>query len=266
MVAAPPARCSALLPIVGYLYWLFYKNPAFTFYSGTAYAFPPFTDFLWALGPAILLAAGAAFADSAGEESRRARVYLSLWATVALLVIMARPVGFSLQFLVGLGVPLLGLGALALGRFKPYVTWVAALAFGLTFGIALNFMLTPRPYWLTTRDTMALVESLRSTCRKGDVLVAPPDVGLFAYGLTPCRAFVSHRISPGYDQRLAELERFGQIQPAARRALLDSYHARHLVLPGDAGPTAAVWLGDAAGWTQVGVFGSPARLSLYSRP
>ena len=256
----------SLLPVVGYLYWLFYKNPAFTFYSGTAYAFPPLTDFLWALGPAVLLAAGAAFSGFVDEASRRARVYMALWAALALLVIVVRPVSFSLQFLVGMGVPLLSLGALALGRFKAQATWLAALAFGLTFGVALRFMLTPRSFWLSNRETMAVVETLRTTCRKGDVLVAPPDVGLFAYGLTACRAFVSHRISPGHDDRLAALERFGKVQPVERRAFLDNYHVRHLVLPGDAGPTATVWLGEGAGWTRVAVFGSPPRLSLYTRP
>ena len=193
----------ALLPVVAYLYWLFYRNPAFAFYSGTTYVFPPFTDFLWALGPAVLLATGAAFAGSAGEACRRARVYLSLWAAFALLVIVVRPVGFSLQFLVGLGVPLLALGAVALGRFKPNILWLATFAFSLTFGVALNFMLTPRSFWLTRRDTMAVVETLRLTCRKGDILFAPPEVGLFAHGLTACRALVSHPISPDYDERRA---------------------------------------------------------------
>ena len=255
----------ALLPVVAYLCWLFYLNPAFAFYSGTTYVFPPFTDFLWALGPAVLLATGAAFAGSAGEACRRARVYLSLWAAFALLVIVVRPVGFSLQFLVGLGVPLLALGAVALGRFKPNILWLATFAFSLTFGVALNFMLTPRSFWLTRRDTMAVVETLRLTCRKGDILFAPPEVGLFAHGLTACRALVSHPISPDYDERLHDLERFARAQPADRRALLDGQHVRHLVLPGDPGPTGTAWLGPESGWKQVAVFGSPTRLSLYTR-
>ena len=112
---------------------------------------------------------------------------------------------------------------------------------------------------------MAVVETLRTRCEKGDVVLAPPDVGLFAHGLTACRSFVSHRISPGHPERLRELERFGGAPPWERLALLDAYHVRHLVLPGDPGPTAAAWLGPDAGWKQVSTFGTPARLSLYTR-
>ena len=255
----------ALLPVVAYLYWLFYRNPAFAFYSGTTYVFPAMTDFLWALGPAVVLALPGAFVRNPEEGSRRAKLHLTLWAGFALLVILVRPVGFSLQFLVGMGFPLLALGALGLARFKPLITLLAATLFALTFALALRFMLTPRSFWLTGRDTMAVVETLRTTCGRGDVLFAPPDVGLFAYGITPCRSFLSHRISPGYDERLRELERFSKAQPAERRAVLDTYHVRYLVLPGDAGPEAAAWLGPAGGFKQVSVFGTPARLSLYTR-
>ena len=255
----------ALLPVMAYLYWLFYRNPAFAFYSSTTYVFPPLRDFSWALGPAVLLALLGAFVRSTGEGSHRARLHLGLWAGFAVLVIAVRPVGFSLQFLVGMGFPLLALGALGLRDFKPVVTLLAAAVFALTFAIALRFTLAAKPFWLTGRDNMAVVETLRARCQRGDVLFAPPDVGLFAYGLTACRSLVSHRISPGYDERLRELERFGTAPPAERRALLDAYQVRHLVLPGDAGPTAAVWLGPDAGWTQVSAFGTPARLSLYTR-
>lgn len=256
----------ALLPVTAYLYWLFYRNPAFAFYSGTSYVFPPLTDFLWALGPAALLALFGALAGAPDQKGRRARVHLALWAALAGIVIAARPVGFSLQFLVGMGFPLLALGALGLARLKPVVTLVATGVFATTFAVALHFMLTARPFWLTGRDTMAVVEKLRGDCRKGDILFAPPDVGLFAYGLTPCRSFLSHRISPGYDQRFREWEGFMGAPPAERRALLDAYRVRHLVLPGDPGAGVAAWLGPDSGWTQASVFGSPARLSLYTRP
>jgi len=255
----------ALLPVAAYLYWLFYANPAFAFYSGTVQSFPKATAFLWALGPAVVLALPGAFTPSAEEGPRRARLHLVLWAGFAALVIAVRPVAFSLQFLVGVGFPLLALGALGLRRFAPAVTLVAAAVFAVTFATALRFMLTPRPFWLAGRETMALLETLRTTCGKGDILFAPGDVGLLAYGLTPCRPFLSHRISPNYDGRLRQMERLETAAPAERRTLLHTYRVRHLVLSGDAGPAAEAWLGADAGWTRVSSFGTPAKLSLYTR-
>jgi hypothetical protein len=256
----------ALLPVAGYLYWLFYRNPAFAFYSGTEQGFPGVADFLWALGPALLLALLGLYEPSALAGPRRARVHLVVWVAIAALVIAVRPVAFSMQFLVGSGVPLLALGALGLGRFRPLVTLLAALLFAVTFASALRFMLTPRPYWLAGRDTMALVETLRTRCGQGDILVAPEDIGLYSYGLTPCRSFVSHRISPNHDRRMRELERLGTVAPAQRLGFLDANHVRYLVLSGDVGPTAEAWLGPDAGWARVASFGAPVRLSLYSRP
>lgn len=255
-----------LLPVTAYLYWLFYRNPAFAFYSGTAYVFPKATDFLWALGPAVILALPGAFLRPPAEGARRAHLHLALWAGFAVLVIATRPVGFSLQFLVGVGFPLLAMGAVGLRRFGPPVTLLAAALFAMTFAAAFRFVLTPRSFWLTGGETMALIETLRTTCRKGDVLFAPPDVGLFAHGLTACRSFVSHRISPDYDERLRQVERFSAALPAERRTLLDAHHVRHLVLPGDPGPAAEGWFGPDSGWTRVAAFGSPARISLYTRP
>jgi hypothetical protein len=255
----------ALLPVAAYLYWLFYRNPAFAFYSGTAQSFPNAIDFLWALGPAVILALPGTFTPSALEAARRARLHLVLWGGFAAFVIALRPVAFSLQFLVGIGFPLLALGALGLRRFRPAVTLLAAAIFAVTFATALRFMLTPRSFWLTGRETMAVIETLRTRCGKGDILLAPADVGLFAYGLTACRSFLSHRISPNHDRRLREMERLGTVAPAERRSFLDAYHVRHLILSGDAGPAAEAWLGPDDGWERVASFGVPAQLSLYTR-
>jgi hypothetical protein len=256
----------ALLPVAGYLYWLFYRNPAFAFYSGTEQGFPKVADFLWALGPAVMLALLGLYKAPALEGPRRARLHLVVWVAFAALVVAVRPVAFSMQFLAGSGVPLLALGALGLGRFRPLVTLLAAALFAVTFAAAVRFMLTPRPYWLTGRDTMALVETLRTRCGEGDILMAPEDIGLYSYGLTPCRSFVSHRISPNHDRRLREVERLGAVAPAERLSFLDANHVRYLVLSGDAGPGTEAWLGPDAGWARVASFGAPARLSLYMRP
>jgi len=258
----------ALLPVAGYLYWLFYENPAFAFYASTRQMPPPALDFLWALGPAVLLALLGCFGPTlpSDEGPRRARLHLILWGACALLVIAIRPVTFSLQFLVGCGFPLLALGARGLRRFRPGLTLLAAAVFASTFATALSFMLTPKPYWLAGRETMALVEKLRNTCEPGDVLMAPADVGLFAFGLTGCRPFVSYRLSPNHEPRLRQMEALASAAPTVRRAFLDAYRVRHLVLTGDAGPSAEGWLGPDAGFAQVASFGtSSARLSLYTR-
>jgi hypothetical protein len=255
----------ALLPAAAYLYWLFYRNPAFAFYTWVGPSFPKTADFLWALGPALVLALPGVFSQSTVETSRRARLYLVLWGALAVLVIVVRPVTFSLQFLVGVGFPLLALGALGLQRFKPPVTLLLAAFFAVTFGAAVHYTLTPRSFWLTGRETMSLMETLRTACGQDDILLAPADVGLFAYGLTPCRSFLSHRISPGHDQKLRQAESLDAAAPMARRAWLDSNHVRHLILTGDAGSEAEGWLGPGAGWARVSRFGVPPSLTLYSR-
>jgi hypothetical protein len=256
----------ALLPVAGYLYWLFYRNPAFAFYSGTEQGFPKMADFLWALGPAVGLALLGLYKPLALEGPRRARLHLVAWVVFAAVVIALRPVAFSMQFVVGSGVPLLALGALGLARWRPLVSLLTAALFAVSFAAALRFTLTPRPYWLTARETMALVETLRTHCAQGDILMAPEEIGLFSYGLTPCRSFVSHRISPNHERRLREVDQLRNVAPAERLSFLDGNRVRFLVLSGDAGPAAEAWLGSDTGWARIASFGAPARLSLYRRP
>jgi hypothetical protein len=255
----------ALLPVTAYLYWLFYVHPAAAVFFLGAARFPDVVQFLWALGPAAVLALGGLLPLTIAEGARRARVQLVVWCVLAALVIVVQPVGFSLQFLVGIGFPLLALGALGLSRFPPAATLAAAALFALTFGTALHFMLTPRSYWLTGRQTMALVETLRTSCGRGELLLAPPDVGLFAHGLTPCRSFLSHPASPNHDTRRREVEGMAGMAPKDRRAFLDAKGVRFLALPGDPGPEAEGFLGPDAGWTRVGSYGVPPRLTLYGR-
>jgi hypothetical protein len=255
----------ALLPVAAYLYWLFYTNPPFAFYASTAILAPKATDYLLALGPAAILAVPGVVRPTSLEGPRRARLNLVLWSGMAGLVIAVRPVPFSLQFLVGIGVPLLVLGALGLARFRPAITLLVAAVFSATFATAGHFMLTPRSFWLTGRNTMAVVERLRTSCAGGDVLLAPADVGLFAYGLTACRPFLSYPASPNHQRKLHQAERLHTAAPAERRTFLDVYRVRHLVLSGDAGPSAEAWLGPDSDWARVASFGTPAQWSLYTR-
>ena len=84
-----------------------------------------------------------------------------------------------------------------------------------------------------------------SSCRPGDRVLAPPDIGLYVHGLTSCRRFRCprgcarlRRASRG-DARL-----LWEASPAARAGLADRQHITHLVLPGYAGPRPAGWLGE----------------------
>ena len=86
--------------------------------------------------------------------------------------------------------------------------------------------------------------------------MAPPGIGLLAYGLTPCRAYVSHAIAPDFEARLEEVRHFEVASPAERLAFLDRARVRHLILPGDAGPSPVSWLGPNSPFVRVATAGS----------
>jgi hypothetical protein len=256
---------AGLLPAVAYLYWLFYLNPAFSFYANAAYTFPRTSAFALALAPAALLGLTALARGAASREERRALVHLGVWAGFGLLVIVVQPVHFSLQFLVGIGFPFLAMGAVGLARFSPSITLATAVAFSTTLVVALRFVLAPSTHWFTARENMEIVSALKIECRVGDVVMAPPTIGLFAYGLTACRAFVSHQIAPDYQARVEEMRRFAAGPPSERLAILERRHIRHLILPGDAGPTPVAWLGEGTPYRRRGRVGQgPRSLSLYT--
>jgi hypothetical protein len=268
-VGEPPSKwfgkvlpLAGLLPAVAYLYWLFYANPAFAFYSSTSYGFPSGAAFAWALGPALVLALPGVARTLPGPEARRARQHLVAWAVVGLVVIAVRPLPYSLQFLVGIGFPLLTLGALGLARLRPGATLLVAAVFATTLVVALRYLLSPAPLWFMPLPNVELVHALRERCRAQDIVFAPPEIGLLAYGLTPCQAFVSHPIAPDYQQRLEELARFARAPAPERLALLRASGITVLVLPGDAGPTPAIWLGPDSGFVREAVVAG-GHFSLY---
>ena len=110
-----------LLPVVGYLYWLFYRNPAFAFYAQAATCSLPLTDFAWALGPAVAARRSGAASCPARTKPPDAPASTSCSGRPSAVVVpLLQPVHFSLQFLVGFGLPLLALGARGLARWKPH--------------------------------------------------------------------------------------------------------------------------------------------------
>jgi hypothetical protein len=258
---------TALVPVVAYLYVVFFRSGSFAVFSDAAYVFPRLGDFLPALGPAAVLASTAAWAPRAGREPRRFTVHLACWAGLGLLLIVARPVTFSLQFLVGVGLPLLCLGALGLSRLRPVATFLAALAMSTTAVVATHFLFEANPAWYVPSWRVAAAESLRGRCRPGDVLLAPADIGALASGLSACSAFVSHPLAPDSPAREADLAVFyGPATADWRGELLDRHCITHVIVPGDEGEIPAAWLGAATTFRRVALVGRPAAVGLYERP
>jgi len=256
------------LPVVAFNYWAFYMNPAFAFYAQAPYAFPGLGDLALALAPAALLAALARPAPATDDTARSARRHLLAWLAVGALTIALRPVHFSLQFLVGLGVPLLIFAALGLARLRPAAGWLALAAVGTTPLVALATVLQPLPYWYTARERIGAAYALRRLCSRDELVMAPADIGLFVGGLTACKPWVSHVSHPRYADRVAQaVDFYGAMTPPARAAFLDHERIRHVVLPGDDGEAPVGWLGEETPFRREAVVDAEGRrIAVYGLP
>jgi hypothetical protein len=255
-----------LVPVLAYDLWLFFGSGQFASFRRGA-AFPPWGDFVPALGPALALAL-VSLRGGTPDGARAARAHLWAWAAIAGALVAARPGAFSLQLLVGAGVPLLVLGAAGLARYEPARTALVALALSSSAVVATRVVLSDDPNWFVPRERLAAGLALRDECRPGDRVLAPPDIGLYIHGLTACHAFVSHPVAPGYPERLAETKAFyAGASPAARAELVDRQGLTHLVLPGYAGPRPAGWLGEDTTFRAVAHVGrGPGLITIYARP
>jgi hypothetical protein len=270
LVLEPRARwTSSLLPLLGltpiviYNAWVFYVIPFYGSF-GLTYVPPRVVALGLALGPAIAMATLAAGGGPTGDGERRVKGHMALWAAAALALVVLRPVGFALQFLVGAGAPLLALGALGLSRFPRHWTLLASCLFCPTAGIALGLVLSPNPRWYVPVDRLALVEALRPLCRPEDLLLAPADLGLLAIGRTPCKAYLAHGAEPDHARREEVVESFyREDSPGKRAARLGEWGVTHLVLPGDPGPKPEAWLGPDTPFARTARIGTS--LSLYTR-
>ncbi len=274
VLTEPPTRwltrwlpLAGLVPVALYNYWVFYTVPAFATFSATRYQSTEIVDLLLALGPALVLALMGVRASAAWPDPHRFRLRMWVWAVVGLLIIAFRPVAFSPQFAVGLGLPLLALGALAVSRFRPALAVAIALAFSSTAVVALRVVLRPDPHWFVPAPRMDAALALRTSCRPGDIVLSPADIGLYSLGLTACRAFLSHAWAPRLGERVAAAAAFyGESTRAERRAVLDAHGVTHLVLPGDPGPSLHAWLGEDSGFLQIARVGPPpTTISVYAR-
>jgi hypothetical protein len=259
---------AGLAPAAGYLGWVFFGSGSFAWVESTAYAavaLPPL-DLLFALGPPALCLLAWRLPERA--VARGAAAHLAAWLAVGIAFVLFRPVTFSLQFAVGLGVPLLLLGAHALTRWPPSATVLATILLGGSALTAYRGMWRADPNWLVPAERRGAVLALRDACADGGLLMAPSDMGLYAIALTSCRAYVSHPASVGFAERAAETNAFyGGAPPAARRAWLDRRCVTHLALPGEPATAAEAWLGAGSEFRPVGAAGEgPTRISVHARP
>ena len=235
---------AALLPVLAYNVWLFLASPGFSAFSSPRYASlaPSPADLALALGPAALLALTAV--RGRGGDGAGHRLRLALWATLALLVVLLRPVSFSLQLGVGIGVPLLVLGAVGLARLPRGALEAAVPLMASTAAVVTWLCANPGPSRYAPAERWRVATALRAVCLPGETVLAPPDVGLYVGGLTPCWAFVSHAAAPDHDARAEAVRRFyTQSTPEERASLLEGDCVAHVVLP----PRApGGWLGPAA--------------------
>jgi hypothetical protein len=119
-------------------------------------------------------------------------------------------------------------------------------------------MLQPMLAAYVPAERFALARALRGDCRPGDRLVAPSDIGLWAGGLTSCRAFASHAIEPAHVERAAAVRAFyEQGDPPGRAAFLERVCATHVVLPAARPP--GHWIDPRIRLTPVAVAGPPGR-------
>ncbi len=257
LLSAPPRAwprrllpVGALVPVLAYSAWLVLSAPGFGAFSSARYAVEAATplELLMALGPAAVLALTAARGWPAPDQPAHGhRMRLVLWAACAAGIVLLRPVSFSLQFLVGAGLPLLMLATLGLSRASP--RWLAAAVplMATNACVAVWLCTLPRPGTHPPAERFRIALALRQLCRPGEQVLAPRDIGLYVGGLTPCWPYVSHAAAPGYHEREGVVEEFySPFTPAqARSALLARVCPAYVVLPE---PLPAGWLGAEDGY------------------
>jgi hypothetical protein len=225
-----------LAPVAGYLGWVFYRLPSYRVFAAAGFAPPHPYVVAVAVAPSLLLALATRSWAAEDPAAARVRAALWIWVVTALAVAALRPVSFSLQFLAGIGMPLLALAALGLSRFPPWVTAAVALALSSSAVAALRAAWNLPEAAFAPLARLAAARALGPVCRGGEVTLAPPDVSLYSLAYSSCRPYVAHWATAGYFERLAEVRSFYESDPADRAALLDRRRVSVLVLPAAPAP------------------------------
>lgn len=254
---------AGLLPVLAHAMWLFFGSDQFTLFQRGA-SLPVPVDYLPALGPALLLAAWGS--RRAGAATPGARAHLWAWFACAFGAGLWGG-SFSVQFFMGCGTPLLLLGGSGLATLAPSRAALVATAFATSAVVATRVALMPDPNWFVPRERLAAAAALRETCDPRGRLLAPPDISLYALGLSSCHVYVAHSAVADYGRRVEELRRFYlATDPAGRAAFLDAHGISHLVLPGAPGERPGGWLGAATPFRRVREVGAgAATITVYAR-
>jgi tryptophan-rich sensory protein len=236
---------AAVVPVLAYDGWLFLASPGFRVFSNPAYASqsPSLPQLALALGPAVALALTAWPAwRQAPSAAREHLARLALWAAAALAIVALKPVSFSLQLLVGAGLPLLVLAGVGLARRRVGLLEAAVPAMGGTAALVSWMCTLPAPPGTVPAERWQLARALHDVCRPGELVIAPADIGLYVGGLTPCWPYVSHPAAPDYPVRIAAVSTFydAGTPPGSRALWLDESCAAHVVVPA---PLPPGWLG-----------------------
>ena len=225
---------AGLVPVLLYNAWVFLWSPGFRVFSAPQYASsgPSALELAIAIGPAGLVALLALrIREPEDDASRRHRRYLALWATLAVAMVVLRPVSFALQFVAGVGTPLLALAAIALGRMRRGVLEGAVVLFAGTALTLTWLQLSPNAYRNVPAERWRVAGALGEVCGRGELALAPPDIGLYVGGLSACWPWVSHSASPDHASRDAATLRFYSSAPEERQRFLDESCVAHVVVP-----------------------------------
>ena len=201
-----------------------------------------------AVGPALLLSAG--HLRRTGLPAAFRPVREALLATAAIVVVaLALPLGFGVQFLNSLGALLLLLAATALpARALP----IAVLALCPTSLWFFSLLSGTRPDSWPGPETRAALAFLERDCTPRDRLLAPDELSAYAAGLTACRVVSGHWVlTPEAPRRWAEVAAFyaPQADPAARAAALAAWRPSLVLAP----PGAGALPGHSLAWRQGGL-------------
>lgn len=256
----PISELAWLLPVFSYYALVVGLHPSFGGWSRqTGDLSPPALEYLYALGPAALLAV---WFGRAGPGSTPAliRSLLPAWCACLLGLLLAWPSPMAKQFATSLGAALLLWAAASTpGRALPWAT----LALSPTSLFLLWRAFNPFPVSFAPAAHFSAVRFLGSACAPGELALAPTDLSLMIAGLTPCHVAVGHRLlTPDFASEVALAKRFydGATPVRWRLTYLRDKRVAFVALPAGR----AFMLGTASGWSRV--FGGPLLEIYQSRP
>jgi hypothetical protein len=157
----------------------------------------------------------------------------------------------------------LTLAAIGLGRMRRGILEAAVLLFAGTALLVTWLQLRPNSYRNVPAERWGVAVALRPVCERGDLVLAPPDIGLYVGGLSACWPWVSHSYSPTHASRDEATRRFYTSAPEERARFLDALCVAHLVVPAD-WPRGGL-PADVPYERRLEVDGSSGGLAVYSR-